>query len=426
MTSRSVGRAVLLAGLLAVSALSAAPPVRARHPDLRLEAELEPAQVYVQAQAIYRLRFYQAVDVRDLQITGPSARLADVRPLGPERVYEVLRDGRRWRVRERSYAVFPFSSGPLELGGAYALGRVAADARQSLRLEAPVQTLSALPLPAAAGAAAWLPARSLTLSESWSTPATELQPGQVLRRTIRVEAIGIDAGQIAPLHITAPGMLVEAETPRLENRVSGELNVGVREQAFRLVALNAGAVLMPELQLNWWNLATNTLALATLPARALQVVSTDATAVRGLPPPASLPPAAPAAPAATKASLAPALPPATSTPWLLAGVAVLTAGLALAYGWRVRWRAAWRLRRACRCGDAGAVRDALLLWAATRWPQTPPLTLEALAQRLPDPLARQALATLDRCLYGPKPGACDAAALAATVRAVKGARRALY
>ena len=422
---------MLLAGVLAASALWAAQPVLATHPDLWLEAELEPKQVYVQAQAIYRLRFYQAVDVRDLQITGPSARLADLRPLGPERIYEASRDGRRLRVRERSYAVFPFSSGPLELSGAYALARAPAvaggaaastDRRQALRLQAPVQTLTALPVPAAAAGAPWLPARSLTLNENWSTPDTDVQPGQALRRSIRIEALGIDAGQIPPLQITAPGMLVEAEAPRLENLIKGELNIGVREQSFRLVALNGGDILVPVLQLPWWNLATDTLAVATLPARVLRVALADAA-------PTSLRPVAATAaplpePASTPAPLPQTarLPPPTPSPWLLAAAVVLAAGLALAYLRHPGVRAAWRLRRACSRGDPGAVRDGLLLWAATLWPQTPPLTLEALAQRLPDPATRQALAALDRCLYGPQPARYDAAVLAATVRAVKGAR----
>lgn len=432
MTRRSVSGGLLLASVLAASAAWAAQPVVTTHPDLWLEAELEPAQVYVQAQAIYRLRFYQAVDVRDLQINAPSARLADVRPIGSERVHEVLRDGRRLRVRERSYAVFPFSSGPLELNGAHVLGRTSAapgagtataDGRQALRLQAPAQTLTVRPAPAWVGDA-WLPARTLSLSENWSTSATPAQPGQALRRSIRIEALGVDAAQIPPLHLSAPGLWVEAEAPRLENRIQGELNIGVREQRFRLVALNGGNILVPELRLHWWNLATDTPAVATLPARALHVAPTDAAPVRLQPLPASLPPSAQATSAPRSAShAADLLPP---TPWLLAAAALLAAGPALAYWWRARWRGAWRLRRACRCADAGAVRDGLLRWAAGLWPQAPPLSLEALTQRLSDPAARQALAALERCLYGPKPAPGDATALAATVRAVKGARRALY
>ena len=407
-----------LSALLLTGAMAAA-PAASQGQNLRLEAELEPAQVVVQAQAVYRLRFYQAVDVRELKINGPSARLAEVRAIGSERVYEAMRDGRRYRVHERSYAVFPFGSGALELSGANATGRIAAaaatqsaDGRQQVRLEAAAQTLTVSPVPAAAGTAAWLPARSLSLRESWSTPATELRPGQALRRRIRIEAAGMDAAQIpplSPLSMAVPGMLIDAEPPRLETRPAGAHTIGVREQTLRMVALRAGEVRVPELQLRWWNLNTDTTASATLPARSWQVVAADAAPASLLPKPAA------AAPEQAQASSAP-----MSATWLLlAAAALLCAGLALACARRPRVRAAWRLRRACRCGNAGGVRDGLLQWAAGIWPQAPPLTLQALAERSPDAAARHALTMIERSLYGPEPGPGNAAALGAAVRAVK-------
>jgi hypothetical protein len=429
---RHLAKCCSVSALLLAGALAAA-PAASQAQDLRLEAELEPAQVLVQAQAVYRLRFYQAVDVRELKINGPSAQLAEVRAIGGERVYEAMRDGRRYRVHERSYAVFPFGSGALVLTGASATGRIAAtpatqsaDGRQAVRLEAAAQTLTVNPVPAAAGTAAWLPARTLSLTESWSAPATELRPGQALWRSIRIEAAGMDAAQIPPLRLLSPlsmavpGMLVDAEPPRLENRMAGDLNVGVRVQTLRMVALRAGAVRVPELQLRWWNLNTDTAASATLPARSWQVQAADSAPASVL----STPAVSAAAPDHGQAQAQPT-PASTSKPWLalLAAAALLCAGLALACAWRPRVRAAWRLQRACRNANAAAVRDGLLQWAASVWPQAPPMTLQALAERSPDPAARQALTLIERSLYGPAPGRCDAAALGDAVRAVKRASR---
>jgi hypothetical protein len=435
---RHMARRCSVSALLLAGALAAA-PAASQGQDLRLEAELEPAQVVLQAQAVYRLRFYQAVDVRELKINGPSAQLAEVRAIGSERVYEALRDGRRYRVHERSYAVFPFGSGALVLTGASATGRIAAtpatqsaDGRQAVRLEAAAQTLTVNPAPAAAGTAAWLPARSLSLSETWSAPATELRPGQALWRSIRIEAAGMDAAQIpplsllSPLSMAVPGMLIDAEPPRLENRVAGALNIGVRTQTLRMVALRAGVVEVPELQLRWWNLNTNTAANATLPARSWQVVMADGAPASLSPmPPATATAGAKAVAAAPDQAQAQASPAFRSKPWLalLAAAALLCAGLALAGVSRPRMRAAWRLRRACRCANAASVRDGLLQWAAGVWPQAPPLTLQALAERSPDPAAHQALTMIERSLYGPAPGRCDAAALGDAVRAVKRASR---
>jgi hypothetical protein len=406
---RRLGSSLLLTAVMTAAAL----PAAAQSPDVWLEAEFEPTQVYVQAQAVYRLRWYQAVDVRDFKLNGPSARLADLRLLGPDRVYETEHDGRRYRVHERSYAVFPFSSGVLELAGAHALGRVAAvaaksaDGRQPLRIDAPARTLTVHPAPAAADNHPWLPAHSLSLSESWTPATAELRQGQVQRRTIRIEATGVDASQIPPLQIAAAGILVEADQPRLENRLSGELNIGVREQTFKLVALRAGELQLPELQLHWWKLGANALANTTLPARRLHITAA------GTPPSAATPPIPPAAAAQ------PLLPQ-----WLMllavaALLTVLITGLGLAYIRYPGMRAARALQRACHQGSAAAVRNALLQWGAVIWPQTPPLTLAALALRLPDPAAHHALASIERSLYGPPSDPAAATALETAVRAVK-------
>lgn len=391
-----------------------APMVVAQSGDLWLEVVMEPGPVWVQAQATYRLRFYHAVDVRDLRMTGPTALLADVRPLGPERVDEALRDGRRYRVHERRYAISPLGSGPLTLSGAQVSGRVAvlgarsADGRQALRLDAVPQTLTVLPVPAAAGAAPWLPARTVSVSENWSSAASTIRVGQTLQRRIRIEAAGVDAGQIPPLRVVVSGMQVEGDTPRLENRLEGGVNVGVREQRFQLVALRAGALVLPELQLPWWNLNVGALALASLPARRWQV---EASA--GVTAPTEARPA--------RAGVA--LPPGglfESARWLpVTGALGLGIALALVCLRRPGVRAAWRLRRACRQGEAGVLRDALLAQAALIWPLTPPLSLEALAQRWSDPAMRLALGTLDRCLYGPYADGPEAAVLCAAVRTIQ-------
>lgn len=398
MVSMNMQRFILLWATAAVALPSPAAQ------DMLLEAQLEPAQVYVQAQALYRLRFYHAVDVRDLSLHAPSARVADLLPLGEARVYETLRDGRRYRVHERSYAVFPFASGPLQLAGAHAAGRVAAaasksaDGRQAMRIEAPPQTLTVLPAPAGDGN--WLPAQALTLSETWSAD------GAAQRRTVRIEATGVDAAQLPELRFAAAGITVHAQPARLENRIAGEHIVGVREQSFMLTPTRAGDIALPALHLPWWK-TDGTPMTATLPARTLQGLD-------GVPP-------VPAAAAQVRESRP--LRRLPSLPLLLAVAAVL----GVVAFWFTRRRDAWRLRRICRHGDARALRAGLLAWAARAWRDAPPRTLAALATRLPDAGARDALGALERHLYGPDCGSMDAPALRAVVRQVlRGAPRKQY
>lgn len=364
--------------------------------DVLLEAELDPPEVRVNAQAVYRLRVLQAVDLADLKITGPSARLADFREIDNGRVYEAQRDGRRYRVHERRYAVFPFASGTLELSGAQATGRILStkasspDGRLPLRLDAPSRALTVLPTGVEADGAPWLPARALTLTENWTTE------GKAHRRTVRIEAVGIDATQLPEVPMQVDGMTVRAEAVVLDNRFAEEQNVATRVQDFVLTPIRAGKLIVPVLQLPWWHVELDSPALATLPAHAID----------GLP-----------------ASAAPATPAARTIPVVtiaLATTAVLLAGVALTI-WRRRriLYAAWQLRLAYRTGDVHAVRDGLLQWAASVWPESPPRTLSALGSQLRDPGARRALDAIERALYGTSAANYDAAALKEIVLAVK-------
>lgn len=363
--------------------------------DVLIEAELDPPEVRVNVQSVYRLRVLHAVDVADLRMTGPSARLADFRPINEGRVTETRRDGRRYRMHERSYAVFPFASGTLELSGAQASGRIIAadakspDRRKPITLDAPVRKLTVLPVGVEAEGQEWLPARSLSLTEAWSA----IDGAQ--RRTIRIEAVGVDAMQLPAVSMAIEGMTVRVEAPRLENRFDGEQNVATREQSFVLTPARAGRIEVPLFELHWWHTELDSPALATLPARTLAG-------------PAVAPPSA---------ASAHALP--------LAMYGMAAAFILIAVSGTLAWRrrdtmyAAWRLRRACLSGDVHAVRDGLLQWAAAEWPDTPPRTLTALAGRLKDPGAKRALAAIEHALYGASRSAYDEAALRAMVLAVK-------
>jgi hypothetical protein len=254
--------AILLLTMLPLSAHTAN--------DLLLEADIAPSEVRVQEQAVYRLRSLHASEAGEVTISPPSVRLADLREIGEERVYETWRGKRRYHVHERSYAVFPFAGGTLALSGASVTVPATKSpvARPAMRLEAPMRHLTVLPIPTVADGAPWLPANALTLSETWS-PAD----GKSQRRTIRIEAIGIDAAHLPALQITGEDITVQAETPHVENRFAGEQNVGIREQSFIITPTHSGLVVVPELLLHWWNVRADLPSLAMLPAHTLHTAA---------------------------------------------------------------------------------------------------------------------------------------------------------
>lgn len=389
--------------------LACALPLAAQ--DLLLEAELDIAQTYVQQQAVYRLRFLHAVDVRGVQIVGPSARLANLRAIGDDWVYEAQRGARRYRVHERRYAVFPFASGTLELAGAHVNGKLPAatpSGERAVKLDFPARALQVLPAVPQAPGGSWLPARSLHVSEQWTA-----LDGGAHRRTIRIEASGVEAELLPRLHPEVPGMELLPGSRRTETRFDAERAVAVSEQSFVLVASREGSFRVPPLQLHWWNPANGTPAVAGLPARELAAGKTDMAA------------------AASVATQQPETAAVVHKPGNVhaaaAGIAALL--LLLAFRCRTRLYARWRLWRAAATGDAHGVRDGLLAWFASGKDATvagAPLTLAALAQQMHDPAARRVLCELERQLYGPASVKPPRGELVAMVAAVRRARRREY
>jgi hypothetical protein len=340
-------------------------------PAFFVEAEVDSAAPWVQAQATLRLRFFQGADVRDIELAGPPARLADIRPLGAATVGEAVRDGRRYRVHERHFAILPFASGRLELAEAHASGRLPGSARRS-HWSAPVIALEVRPAPA--GITDWLPARALRLAESWSAAANAPAVGQPLLRTVRIEATGVAATLLPEIRFDVPGASVLARPPRIETRVAGTTLHASREQDFEILPTRAGALEIPSLHLAWWKVGAGATAVAQLPGQIFEIPGTPTLATAATP----------------------------RTPWLfpVMGLALLL----FAARFTFRHRLLWKLWLANRKNDRAALKACLLDWGRQHWENDPPSSLIAIANRLSDAGTAQALRQLDAALYGKEIG----------------------
>ncbi len=101
---------------IAVEVLPAAQAAQVGEPPpARLEAELDRDQVYVQGQVIYTLRVLLRPQVQNASLEDTQAEGIQIERLGEDRVTETQRDGLRYRVVERRYALLPQHSGAIEI-----------------------------------------------------------------------------------------------------------------------------------------------------------------------------------------------------------------------------------------------------------------------------------------------------------------------
>ena len=204
---------------------------------------------------------------------------------------------------------------------------------------------------------------------------------------------------------------------------------GMRSDQYAMIGVTAGEVVLPALEVPWWNTRAGQWEVATLPERTLTVLPS---AEASLPPP--MPDTTPAAEedATTADDSRPAMPP---TFWrraaeLLAAVWLITL---LAWWWTSRpvrreprepapvplhkqqSRLLKDARKAARAGDGEGVKQGLLQWAAIEWPGDVPRSLGALADRVSADLAGE-LRQFSSLSYGPQPGDFDGEALAQAIR----------
>lgn len=388
--------------------------------DIFLEAEISPDPAYVQAQIRLVVRLLRAVDVVDGTLTEPSATNAVVRRLGRDISYSTTRGGQSYRVLERRYALFPQASGELVISPIEFEGEVVDPAQAGtglsrlfargnrVHLRTEVVRAQARPPPADYPRRTWLPAKSLELSEDWSTPPEGLRAGEPVTRTLTLRAVGLSAEQLPEFVATAgDGVKEYADQPITRTTTDTDWVHGVREQRIALVPASTGTYTLPEIRVAWWDTERDALRQAILPARTLEVA---AGAQSGGGPVGVVQPQ-------------PRTQPPAGSPWrnapLWQAVAAVLALLWIAT--LVAWRRARvapgaggvpraqpddsgeppaTLRAACRADDAAAARAALLDWGAGRWPARPPRSLPALARRLADPALRAELEALDAALYG--------------------------
>ncbi len=438
--------------------------------DVFVEAEADNTHPYVQAQVTYTVRLYYAVDLKDGDLSDPDLPNAVVKRLGKDVRYDSTQGGRRYNVVERRYAIFPQASGSLAIPAPVFSGRIP-DSRpgfgpqppdfgfggfdsffQSLRpvhRRGPEVKLDVRPRPAGATGADWLPAQSLSLSESWSPDPPVFRVGEPVTRTITVLARGLEGTQLPALPQSGdPGLKAYPDRPVTETQVQGVYVLGKREEKIAFVPVHPGTFTLPAIQVRWWDTGDDRPKVATLAARTVKVLPGTGSQAAGppaaLPSPATEPPAQPETGTAPSASATPLQPPAAVSqgarfsdflagywPWV-AG-ALLAVWLVTLWLWRRERReqptaraprepdgipaaAARRdLQHACAANDPAAARDALLAWGQAVLPERPPRTLGALAEATADPAARAAIEALDRALYAPSGQAWDGAAFGRTV-----------
>ncbi|HYK34429.1 BatD family protein [Alloacidobacterium sp.] len=115
----------------------------------------------------------------------------------------------------------------------------------------------------------FLPTTQLTMQQKWSSQLKGLRAGDTITRTVTVSAMKMQAMLIPPLPFEAPdGIRVYQEEPSVQDQKTdrGEFVQGRRIESTKYFIQKEGDYTLPAIELKWWNLSTNRLVTAVLPA----------------------------------------------------------------------------------------------------------------------------------------------------------------
>lgn len=266
-------------------------------PKIMVEAVADKTSAYVQEQIIYTVRLlFQGIQIRKWNLSEPTAGDAIIHPLGDPTQYEKNIGGISYGVLEKRYAIFPQSSGELEVPPITFAG-VINDAnkqnyfgrgQQIIKRSQPVG-ISVQPKNSAFPNLNWLPAKALLLEEQWSPELSTLKVGESATWTLVLKALGQNSSTLPPLNIKLPPEFkTYPDQAKLEEGQNGDGLIGQRSESIAIIATTPGEFELPAVEVRWWNTQNDQLQVTRIPKRSIRVIpaAPQVKALPGLPKPA--------------------------------------------------------------------------------------------------------------------------------------------
>jgi len=431
-----------------------------------IEAEVDIRDPYVQGEVTLTVRLHADDRVLDGALSEPSASGAIVERVGEDRNDWTRIGDREYAVVERTWSIFPQRSGPLEISPIQFQGTIRGDARrgvrdpfaeffggsrlhgslfddffgtagQPVRVHSAALALDVRPKPEAAQGQWWVPARDVVLIEQWEDDPPVFEVGEPVNRLVAIRAAGISVSQLPDLELPAVEGLKQYSEPSVEETVAhGNGVVAVKARQTALIPTRPGPLVLPAVELEWWDTVADAPRTASLPERTIHVAggsglvgASPAIPTRPNPPADRAAGASPAT-AVPEASRSIAVLP--DAPLAVGAVAAAVLAAAAALGWSLARHPAARatepgspagtstrpapsairlgeaektLQRACDAGDPDLALGSLAAVARLRWPDAPPLNAADWARRLGSNELTRAVEELQRVRYSQERGA---------------------
>ena len=253
---------------------------------IKIVSEVDTNSLYVQQQLRYTIRLYRAVRAQYASLTEPELDGALIERIGDDIQFETMIDSVRYRVLERNYAIFPQQSGVFTIPGVTYSAEVSTSRQsygtlgslrgrsRSVSLSSDDMVIEVKPIPAENNGW-WLPAGDLSIKQSWKPDSASLEVGAPVTWTYTVIAEGLTATQLPDiLPPEIDGVKFYPEKAKSTNAIVDGKLLGKRTQTVAVIATKPGEVTIPAIDINWWNIGTDSAETLTVPSKVINVEGT--------------------------------------------------------------------------------------------------------------------------------------------------------
>ena len=294
-----------------------------KHVFLETSVGISGNETYVQQQIPYMVKLYFDSAMKSGEITQPTVKNAVVEELTQDKRYTVMRGGKKFNVVEKHYTISPEKSGTLHIPATSVSGRIALSGGDSPQLRQRMDETDMLnkffnnfqndpffndpffrnnlddgflsrarstgpskpftikskalditvkPVPKEFTGKVWLPAKELSIRDSWTHTPPELKVGEPVTRTLVLRAKGLAGSQIPTIEVAKPdNVKIYPQQPTSKTHTDGETLIGRQYFDITYIPQKAGQVDIPEIKVDWWNIDTKKQQTYTLPAWHLNV-----------------------------------------------------------------------------------------------------------------------------------------------------------
>jgi hypothetical protein len=312
---------------VSATAASAAPASAQGNQVVFVETVVDDKQPYVQQSVGVVVRLYFATQLASGELNLDTPDGASLQRIGDDVSSIKTINGRQYNMVERRFLMVPERSGPLTLPGASFNGRAVGGffddffdrGNGTLNTRGANQTLQVRAQPDNAPQP-WLPLHDLRLRYTGSPQ--QATAGQAVQIVVEATAEGATRAQFPDLPTpSVADAQVFAEPAQYDERfVSGTSQLKLTRR-YSIVPNRAGALVVPGLRMDWWDVAAGTAREARLPDITLQVAPGSGGFAAPPPAPMQAEPVASDTTAAADSSVSGTAPASASRPWLWIGLA---------------------------------------------------------------------------------------------------------